>query len=99
MTERCFVTILGFIERVKMFSRHDQDVVRRLRIEIVECDTHVVLKQARRGNLIRDDLAKDTIALTHNLTYAAVSSAVSAMPVFIRSMSAPRLRSLRTIVS
>ena len=48
-----------------MFSGYDERMRRRLGVDIVERDHHIVLIDERRGNGPRNDFAKETF--THEL--------------------------------
>ena len=68
VTERFPVIFSGFVERIEMLARDDQNVRRRLRANIVEGDAHVVFVNSRRRNLARNNSAKQTI-FAHNRNF------------------------------
>ena len=69
MTESALVVLFGFVERVDMITRNDQDVGRGLWTEIVERNTRVVLVNPSRRDLARGDLAEDAVVKLHVRSY------------------------------
>ncbi len=65
VTERFFVSAFGFIERIEMLLRHDQQMRRRLRAEIVESQANFIFVNFCRKNIARDYLAKNAVLLAH----------------------------------
>ena len=51
----------GCVERIEMLARHDQNMRRRLRADVVESKTDIVLINLRRRDLAFHDPAKQTI--------------------------------------
>ena len=56
------IRILKFGHRGHMFSGNNERMRRRLGIDIVERDHHIVLIDKHRGNGPRDDFAKEALA-------------------------------------
>ena len=57
--------VIHRIERSDMFSRNDQDMRRRLRVDVVEGDDFVVFIDFLRGDFARRDPAEKTAIVTH----------------------------------
>ena len=58
MTERFPVIFARLVERIEMLARHNQNVRRRLRADVVKSDAHIVFENSGRRNLARHNLAK-----------------------------------------
>src|SRR6185295_14775369 len=65
---------LRVVERRDVRLRHEQDMHRRLRPDVVERDHLVVLVHLLRRDLAADDLAKNAIWIAHRFFLAAFSS-------------------------
>lgn len=60
-SEQPTIRVLQFGHRDHMFSGDDERMRRRLGVDIVECDHHIVLIDERCGNSPRDNFAKETV--------------------------------------
>ena len=65
MPEQADIRIVKFSNRGHMLPRDDERMCRRLRIDIVECDHHIILIDEGCRNGPRDDFTKE--ALTHEV--------------------------------
>src|SRR5215470_16167667 len=74
LAERGLVRRLRVVERRDVRLRHDQQVHRRLRADVVERDHLVILVGFLGRNLAADDLAKNAVRIAHLFFLAAFSS-------------------------
>ena len=66
VTEHRRIFFRSLIQRVDMLTRHDQNMRRSLRRDIVEGKANVILVNFGRGYLARNYLAKQAISRSHN---------------------------------
>ena len=65
VSERLFIIRPRLLKRINMLARDDQDMCRSLWTEIVERDTCLILKYARRRDLARRYSAENTVVQLH----------------------------------
>jgi len=65
MAERLRIVLPGFIQRVDMVARNDENMSRRLRTKIVERDAYLIFEHASRRYLVRYDLAENAALNLH----------------------------------
>src|SRR5258706_6816831 len=80
LAERRLVGGLRVVERRDVRFRHEQDMHRRLRADVVERDHLVVLVDLLRRDLAADDFAKNAIRLIFQLAHRFFRAAFSSMP-------------------
>src|SRR5256714_2033565 len=87
VSEHCLFALARFVERGDVRARDDERVRRGLRVDVAEGQRLLVLVNLLRGNLARDDLAKDTVvSCRHNISAADLSEGENAR------RAAPRVR-------
>jgi hypothetical protein len=63
VTKHTFISLSRIIQRLNVFARNDQHMRRRLRINIANHHTTIILMNKLARNISCDDLAKQTIPL------------------------------------
>ena len=74
LAQHCLIFLRGIVERGKVFSRTDQNMCRRLRVDIFKREYLVILVYHFRRNLLGSDVAKQTIGVHHFTPEGAASS-------------------------
>src|SRR5260221_5372738 len=80
LAERRLVAGPRVVERRDVRLRHQQDMHRRLRADVVEGDHFVVIVHLLRWNLAADDFAKNAIRLIFQWAHRFFLAAFSSMP-------------------